>query len=68
MEDHATVSSLPIEEIAEPLVLDTPVVDAPVLEAGAPQIEIVSPSGHRINITGAYDAEALCRLVRGLSS
>ena len=59
-EQGPTATFLPVEEIAEP----------PVLEAGASesQIEIVSPSGHRISISGAYDPEALYRLVRGVSS
>ena len=68
-------SFLPVEVVAEPPILgppviDTPVVDAPVLEAEATgsKIEIVSPTGHRISVSGAYDPEALCRLVRGLGS
>ena len=68
-------SFLPIEVVAEPPVLGPPVidaavVDAPVHEAGVSgsRIEIVSPSGHRISVSGAYDPDALCRLVRGLSS
>jgi transposase len=70
-----TASFLPVEVVGEPLVLgprviDAPVVDAPVIEAGASesQIEIVSPSGHRISVSGAYDPDTLCRLVRGLGS
>ena len=70
-----TASFLPVEVVGEPLVLgprviDAPVVDAPVIEAGESesQIEIVSPSGHRIRVSGAYDPDALCRLVRGLGS
>ncbi len=68
-------SFLPIAVVAAPPVhgppvIDAPIVDAPVLEAGVSgsRIEIVSPSGHRINVSGAYDPDALCRLVRGLSS
>ena len=66
---------IPVEVVAEPPILGPPVIDAPVV--GAPvnevgvsgsQIEIVSPSGHRISVSGAYDPEALCRLVRGLGS
>ena len=73
--EDATPSFLPVEVVAEPLVLGPPVIDAPVV--GAPvnevgvsgsQIEIVSPSGHRISVSGAYDPEALCRLVRGFGS
>jgi transposase len=75
VEDHTALSFLPVEVVAEPPILDSPVidmpvVDAPVLEAGATrsQIEIETPSGHRISVSGAYDPDALCRLVRGLSS
>ena len=75
VEDHTAVSFLPVEVVAEPPILgpsviDTPVVDAPVLEAGATgsQIEIMTPTGHRISVSGAYDPDALCCLVRGLGS
>jgi len=75
VEDHTAVSFLPVEVVAEPPVLgppviDAPVVDTPVIEAGATgsQIEIMTPTGHRISISGAYDPDALCRLVRGLGS
>jgi transposase len=75
VEDQAAVSFLPVEVVSEPPVLgppviDAPVADAPVLEAGSSEskIEIVSPSGHRISVSGAYDPDALCRLVRGLGS
>jgi transposase len=68
-------SFLQVEVVGEPPILvppvvDTPVVDARVIEAGATgsKIEIVSPSGHRISVYGAYDPEALCRLVRSLGS
>jgi len=74
-EDGTAVSFLPVEVVAEPPVLgppviDAPVVDTPVIEAGATgsQIEIMTPTGHRISISGAYDPDALCRLVRGLGS
>jgi transposase len=74
-EDRTAVSFLPVEVVAEPPVLgppviDAPVVDTPVIEAGATgsQIEIMTPTGHRISISGAYDPDALCRLVRGLGS
>ena len=70
-----TLSFLPVEVVSEPSILgppviDTPVVDAPVIEAGATgsQIEIVLPRGRRISVSGAYDPDALCRLVRGLGS
>jgi len=68
-------SFLPVEVVAEPPVLgapviDAPSVDAPVIETGATesQIEIILPTGHRISVSGAYDPDALCRLVRGLGS
>ncbi len=32
------------------------------------RLEIVFPTGHRISVMGAYDPDALCRLVRGLGS
>jgi transposase len=75
VEDHTAVSFLPVEVVAEPPTLDSPVINAPVvdtpaIEVGATEskIEIVLPTGHRISVSGAYDPEALCRLVRGLSS
>ena len=51
-------------------VIDTPVIETPVIESGASgsKVEIVLPTGHRINVSGAYDPDALCRLVRGLAS
>jgi transposase len=68
-------SFLPVEVVGAPPVLgppviDAPVVDAPVLEARptGSKIEIILPAGHRISVSGAYDPDALCRLVRGLSS
>lgn len=74
-EEESGASFLAVEVVGEPPVLgppviDPPVVDAPVNEAGASgsQIEIVLPTGHRISVSGAYDPDALCRLVRGLSS
>jgi transposase len=73
--EDPTPSFLPVEVVAERLILhppvnDTSVVDTPVIEVGASEskIEIVSPTGHRISVSGAYDPEALCRLVRGLGS
>ncbi len=51
-------------------VIDPPVIETPVIESGASgsKVEIVLPTGHRINVSGAYDPDALCRLVRGLAS
>lgn len=52
---------LPVEVVAEPA---APVAGPPV--AGG-RIEIVLSNGHRLNIIGSFDPEAVCRLVRGLS-
>ena len=73
--EEPTASFLPVEVVAEPQFLDPPVINAPVggapaLEVGATEskIEIVLPTGHCISVSGAYDPEALCCLVRGLGS
>ena len=73
--EEPTASFLPVEVVGEPQFLDPSVINAPVggapaLEAGASEskIEIVSPSGHRISVSGAYDPVALCRLVQGVGS
>ena len=73
--DEPGAMFLPVEVVAEPpvfdpAVIDAPVVDTPVIETETTgsQIEIVLPTGYRISVNGAYDAEALCRLVRGLGS
>jgi len=60
IEDSA-VSFLPVEVVAAP-----PLIDQPVLEPTAAKIEISLSSGHHIIVSGAYDPDALCRLVRGL--
>ncbi len=74
-EEGLKVSFLPVEVVASAPVIDPPVIDAPVIEtsvissgASGSQVEIVLPTGHRINVSGAYDPDALCRLVRGLAS
>lgn len=56
------VAELPVPG---PPVIEASVVDTPVIEVGASefQIEIVTPTGHRISVSGAYDPDALCRLV-----
>ena len=66
---------LAVAVVAEPPILGSPVIDAPivdvlVIEAAATgsQIEIVTPTGHRINVSSAYDPDALCCFVRGLGS
>jgi transposase len=51
----------PVEVIAEP---PRPVPDA----ASATKIEITLSNGHRVSIGGAFDPDALSRLLRGLSS
>ena len=74
-EDGLNASFLPVEVVAAQPVIDRPIIDAPIIEtpvissgALASQVEIVLPTGHRINVSGAYDPDALCRLVRGLGS
>jgi transposase len=74
-EDALDGSFLPVEVVASAAVIDAPIIDAPISEtpvissgASGSQIEIVLPTGHRINVSGAYDPDALCRLVRGLAS
>jgi transposase len=64
VEDTAA-SFLPVEVVAAP-----PVIGPPVIEPNAPEakIEILLPNGHRVSVSGAFDADALCRRVRGLSS
>ena len=68
-EDGLNGSFLPVEVVAALPVIDPLVIDAPVIESKAlgSQIEIVLPTGHHINVSGAYDPDALCRLVRGLA-
>jgi transposase len=69
-EDGLNGSFLPVEVVAALPVIDRPAIDAPIIESKAlgSQIEIVLPTGHHINVSGAYDPDALCRLVRGLAS
>jgi transposase len=53
---------LPVEIVDQPGNDDTPPATAP-----APgMIEIDVAGGHRLRISGAYDPEALARLIRGL--
>ena len=51
---------LPVEVIAEP-----PPPDVATSES---KIEIILSNGHRVNISGTFDPDALSRLLRGLSS
>ena len=52
---------LPVEVLPEPV---APIVKPPVLDG---RIEIMLTNGHRLSISGAFDPEAVSRLVRGLS-
>ncbi len=60
-------SFLPVEVVAAPAprLIDPPVTEPKVSEA---KIEISLCNGHQIRVSGAYDPDALCRLVRGLGS
>ncbi|XDA97956.1 transposase [Sulfitobacter sp. LCG007] len=51
---------LPVEIVAETR-------SAPAAPAAENHIEIELAGGHRMRISGSYDAEALARLIRGLS-
>ena len=51
---------LPIEVVADPVVA---AIDQP---ASGGTIEIVLPNGHRLNVHGAFDPDAVARLARGL--
>jgi transposase len=62
VEDPAALF-LPVEVVAAPAVIDLPILEPKGSEA---KIEIVLPTGHRVSVSGAYDPDALCRLVRGL--
>jgi transposase len=53
---------LPVKIVDRPRNDDTPPAIAPA--AGTIEIDIVG--GHRLRINGAYDPEALARLIRGL--
>jgi transposase len=56
---------LPVEIVNRPMHDDDRAAAGPVPAAGA--IEIDTAVGHRLRISGAYDPEALARLIRGLS-
>ena len=51
---------LPVEVLPESA---APIVKPPVLDG---RIEIMLTNGHRLSISGAFDPEAVSRLVRGL--
>lgn len=73
--DVAASSFLPVEVIPAsrlrdralvepvPVPVAPPVPEASVTEA---RIEIALANGHRLSVSGTFDPEALCRLVRGL--
>ncbi len=74
-EDGLKALFLPVEVIGSQAVTNSPVMDVPVVEtpvvgseASGSTVEIILPTGHRINVSGVYDPDALCRLVRGLAS
>ena len=56
---------LPVEIVDRPMHDDSGAAVGPVPAAGT--IEIDTAGGHRLRISGAYDPEALARLIRGLS-
>jgi len=56
---------LPVEIVDRPLHDDSEAAADPVPATGT--IEIDTEGGHRLRISGAYDPEALARLIRGLS-
>jgi transposase len=53
---------LPVEVVPEPA---APVVEPAFLDS---KIEIQLSSGHRLSVSGAFDPDAVARLLRGLSS
>jgi len=64
VEDPAA-SFLPVEVVAAPAppAIDPPVIEPKVSEA---KIEILLSNGHHISVSGAYDPDAMCHLLRGL--
>lgn len=56
---------LPVEIVDQPRSEDTPSTPDPMPAQSAIEIDIAG--GHRMRINGAYDPEALARLIRGLS-
>lgn len=55
---------LPVEIVDRPMHGDNEAAAGPV--PAASRIEIDTVGGHRLRISGAYDPEALARLIRGL--
>jgi len=62
VEDPAT-SFLPVEVAASPPMIEASVIEPKASEA---KIEILLSNGHRVSVSGSYDPDSLCRLVRGL--
>jgi transposase len=56
---------LPVEIVGRPMHDDSSAATDAVPTTGA--IEIDTACGHKLRISGAYDPEALVRLIRGLS-
>ena len=56
---------LPVEVVAEPApaLVELPALEAAVSEA---RIEIALANGHRLSVSGGFDPDVICRLVRGL--
>ncbi len=63
--EDPTASFLAVEVVAEPPIIDPPVIEPKAAEA---KIEILLSNGHHISVSGAYDPDALCHLLRGLGS
>ena len=50
-----------------PSFLPVEVVSSPVSEPAPATIEIALCNGHRVSVTGSFDAETLCRMLAGLA-
>jgi len=57
-------SFLPVEVTAAEVL----VPPEPIIPSSDGQIEIILASGHRLTLSGCFDAEAVLRLARGLSA
>lgn len=64
MEEHVGFLSVEIVDVGGDQHREPAEADAPALEG---RIDMELAGGHRLRITGAYDPEALARLIRGLS-
>ena len=63
--DDAPVTFLPVELIEEGAAAPSP--STPTASATTGTMEIVLAGGHRLRVEGAYDPDALARLLRGLT-